>query len=504
MKKNILLIALLIISIIGFSFVNTFAASEISNAKSYSIGKNVSGGITDNNKVNTYSFKLNESGKIDINFTGYIEYAALKLYDENGKEIWNNTPHWNGTTEQISFQQDLYLCKGMYYFSVSEHWGRRGDFDFIINFTSADESFTEIQNGSNNKINSASSISMSQNYNGQIALNDNVDIYSFNLTSSGKININFTGYMEYVALKLYDESGKEIWNNTPHWNGTTEQISFQQDLYLCKGMYYFSVSEHWGRRGNFSFIINFTSANESFTEIQNGSNNKINSANSIAMNQKYNGQIALNDNVDIYKINITSGTSLYVDAYAEYIALKLYDATGKELWGKTPYWNGTTEQINFNEKLNLNNGTYYFSVSEHWGRRGNYTFYFTNGGAVTDASNNSDGIKVTLNGNKINFDQQPVLENGRTLVPLRAIFEALGATVEWNQATETVTSKKDNITITLTIGSNQLYVNGKATTLDVPAKVVNGRTLVPVRAVSESFKCKVDWEESSQTVIITK
>ena len=112
-------------------------------------------------------------------------------------------------------------------------------------------------------------------------------------------------------------------------------------------------------------------------------------------------------------------------------------------------------------------------------------------------------IKVKLNGKNIAFDQPPIIENGRTLVPLRAIFEALGASVDWDNDTQTVTSAKDDTNIKLTINDKTMYVNGVSKTLDVPAKLLNGRTLVPVRAVSEAFDCKVDWENASNTVIIT-
>ena len=113
------------------------------------------------------------------------------------------------------------------------------------------------------------------------------------------------------------------------------------------------------------------------------------------------------------------------------------------------------------------------------------------------------GISVVLNGTTLVFDQPPVIENGRTLVPLRAIFEALGATVEWDPTTQTVTAKKDDITVTLVIGRDQLVKNGKSIQLDVAAKIVGGRTMVPARAVAESFGAKVDWDESTKSVIIT-
>lgn len=113
-------------------------------------------------------------------------------------------------------------------------------------------------------------------------------------------------------------------------------------------------------------------------------------------------------------------------------------------------------------------------------------------------------VTVTINGNFVTFDQSPIIINGCTLVPVRAIFEALGTTVEWDEDTQTVTSKRGNVTITLTIGSNIMYKNGTPITLDVPAQIVSDRTLVPVRAIAEAFDCNVDWNDNTQTVIITE
>ncbi len=115
----------------------------------------------------------------------------------------------------------------------------------------------------------------------------------------------------------------------------------------------------------------------------------------------------------------------------------------------------------------------------------------------------ADGIRVTLNGNEINcleYGQEPVIENGRTLVPLRSIFEALGAEVEWNNEEKSVLSTKDDVTIYLKINDNRLIKNGKEIILDVPAKIEHGRTLVPVRAVAEAFDVEVGWDKETMTV----
>lgn len=110
--------------------------------------------------------------------------------------------------------------------------------------------------------------------------------------------------------------------------------------------------------------------------------------------------------------------------------------------------------------------------------------------------------KVTLNGNRLEFDVQPQAINNRTMVPLRTIFEALGATVNWNQTTQTVTATKDETTVSLTLNSTTMYKNGEAITLDVAPISLNNRTLVPVRAVAESFGCDVKWDQNSGTVNI--
>lgn len=112
------------------------------------------------------------------------------------------------------------------------------------------------------------------------------------------------------------------------------------------------------------------------------------------------------------------------------------------------------------------------------------------------------GISVTLNGEALTFDVQPQLIDDRTMVPLRKIFEAMGAVVDWNDDTQTVTATKGNEKVVATINSKNVYINGETKTLDVPPMVIDDRTLVPVRFVAEAFGANVDWNESTQTVII--
>lgn len=109
---------------------------------------------------------------------------------------------------------------------------------------------------------------------------------------------------------------------------------------------------------------------------------------------------------------------------------------------------------------------------------------------------------VTLDGQQLYFDVAPVIEGGRTLVPLGVIFRELGAHVEWDGITNTVNAMKSQTVISLRIGDSIAHKNGQPVALDVPAKIINSRTMVPLAFVSEAMGAQVSWDQSSQTVSI--
>ena len=114
----------------------------------------------------------------------------------------------------------------------------------------------------------------------------------------------------------------------------------------------------------------------------------------------------------------------------------------------------------------------------------------------------NDPIQVFINGKKVVFDTMPVIQNSRTLVPVRAIFEGLGATVGWDPATYTVSSTKGNQSLSLSIGKTNATVDGKTVVLDVPASIMNSRTMVPLRFISEAYGNKVDYNVVGGVAVI--
>lgn len=127
---------------------------------------------------------------------------------------------------------------------------------------------------------------------------------------------------------------------------------------------------------------------------------------------------------------------------------------------------------------------------------------------------NTDGVEVSIhmqlgsskasiNHERYILEQPPLVVNGRSMVPLRFFTEALGAGVTWNAADRSVHVENGDISATLYINNRKATVNGKVVTLDAAPMILSGRTLVPVKFISEVLGYKVEWLESSKTIIIS-
>ena len=230
--------------------------------------------------------------------------------------------------------------------------------------------------------------------------------------------------------------------------------------------------------------------------------------------------------------NVTCKSLNFINTLDQYYmdnAIAYYDENN-ELWTVSPF--GVKEFISkswgpFNQFSGIydakNNVLYYSSADNTNSKSIAYANFRENGMLVvakydTIAYGNPTIYKVTYmearfknrpyvtvsyDGNYISFDQKPVIENGRTLVPLRAIFEKIGATVDWDGTTQTVKATKGDISVSLTINNTTAYKNGEAIALDVPGKIINGRTLVPVRFIADCFGVDVKWVQETKTVVLT-
>lgn len=115
----------------------------------------------------------------------------------------------------------------------------------------------------------------------------------------------------------------------------------------------------------------------------------------------------------------------------------------------------------------------------------------------------AQAISVNFNGEALSFDSAPVNENGRVLVPMRAIFEKFGAQVNWDASTGTAIAVSGDKIVLIQAGNPNAFVNSDVFPLDVPAKIINDRTMVPVRFISEALGADVTWDGETETVNIT-
>jgi hypothetical protein len=110
--------------------------------------------------------------------------------------------------------------------------------------------------------------------------------------------------------------------------------------------------------------------------------------------------------------------------------------------------------------------------------------------------------EIKVNGQKIKFEVPPVIKDGKTLIPVRAVMNGLGAKVEWDPNTKTVTITKGDTVVQFVLGENKVIVNGKEITLDTPAMDISNRTFVPLRFLSEIFGEKVKYDEKTGNIEI--
>ncbi|MBE7026127.1 MAG: copper amine oxidase N-terminal domain-containing protein [Ruminococcaceae bacterium] len=208
------------------------------------------------------------------------------------------------------------------------------------------------------------------------------------------------------------------------------------------------------------------------------------------------------------KTNTTQNSSVIL---SDGLKLNIYGSVFGIASDKRPVNLISTDAINWHQADNATA----FSILNNYSLRGGFMFVDrTNNHTVLSPKGNPEenlenkGIEVRVDGHYIAFDSEPTIINDRTLVPIRAIAEALGATVGFDDATKTITISKNGNTITMTVGADSAhitYYDGAEydATLDCPSMIINDRTLVPVRFISEAFNKTVEWQADTKTVWIT-
>lgn len=233
-------------------------------------------------------------------------------------------------------------------------------------------------------------------------------------------------------------------------------------------------------------------------------------------------RLSTNDELQNIFLNITKGERFIQDKYSNetgFCYRKIYN--GEKLDGIFPlfcfaYVNGDeveqvvyfiddkyvgmSKDVPYSTYINANNYTGEHVLKVSVTTKSGKTFSSTR---TVNINGVPRDVSVEISGKRIVFDQEPVLYNSRTMVPMRKIFESLGATVRWDEETKTVTGIRGDRTVKVTVGSDIMYVNNSKHKLDTPPIVLSDRTLVPIRAIAEGLGCKVEWDNKNFIVEMT-
>lgn len=114
----------------------------------------------------------------------------------------------------------------------------------------------------------------------------------------------------------------------------------------------------------------------------------------------------------------------------------------------------------------------------------------------------AQAVTVNVDGSVVSFDQPPMMVGGRVLIPMRGVFQRLGARVDWVDSTQQVVARRGSTIVVLQPGVRSARVNGQTIVLDVPALIIGGRTLVPLRFVGQALGARVDWNDTSRIVYV--
>lgn len=330
--------------------------------------------ITETARERLYKFSLPSAGKLNLDMTSYMEFYTITIYDSTGTEIWyTDFNKWNASLQYRKDTYNIDLTSGTYYMKVTGYlysWsvGDKCTGNYILKstFTSANESFREV----NNDFSNATSMNVNGTIKGQIALNDPIDIFGFSLSVPGRISLDMTSYMKFYTIVVYDSTGAQVWHTDYNkWNENLEKVQNIHTLDLASGSYYMKVTGYlynWSVgdkcTGNYILKSSFTSANESFSE----PNNNFSTTVALPYNTLIKGHIAVNDDRDIFTLNVPNDTELKfaITSYMRYYTMTIYDCAGKQVW-KTNYnkWDENVGYRSDEHRVTLSQGNYYLEVT---------------------------------------------------------------------------------------------------------------------------------------------
>ncbi len=343
------------------------------------------------------------------------------------------------------------------------------------------------------------------------------NVFNFLVLSKNYGDYIWTGEYYYARSNVYDYAPSTVWNIDPKYTTYAPLCLFDENLNLVKKVdiptyvlkigyhngvyYYYAPMNPEGQK--FMQSTDFENWTGSEEGVIPQSNDKVayldDSLLNVPMTEPY---VALNK-LDFNKVAYENEVETLFCCQAGEWIVKKDKANNLYLSNDDIYFikiKSAREEQSFSfrtiyEKdenlvivLNHNSKSIYFSVPKQ-------QVY-----AELEAQKEAPYVKVA--DEILGFETPPVTESDRTLVPMRFLFEKLGAEVSWDQETETATAQKANTVLSFSIDQNSAVVNGQPVTMDVPARLVNDKTMVPLRFLSENLGYTVEWDEATRMATI--
>lgn len=510
--KRLVGVALTVVMLLSMSVVG-YCEDGMSDARSIRVNGSVTDNIAESNENDYYSFELDEAGYITIdfkheNFTENERSWAIVLYDDSSNEIYSFDSYQN---KPKTSSCSIGLPEGLYYILVKRaSYGDHhdGDYTLSLNFDESENWESEL----NETFKDADRIKTNSFYNGTIRTSDDKDYYKFSLENDGVINIafeheNFTENERSWEITLYDDSSNELYTLSSYQNETKANSC---NIGLTQGDYFVYIHRaSYGdlHQGDYKFKVEYNKDNNWEKE----ANDTIKEATRISTEVDYKGSVKTSEDKDYYRVDINEPGYYVVDFIHENLtdderswSITLYNDTSNELGNTYSAQNQVKARVRTDY---LEAGTYYVLVARNSYNdlsEADYTLKVAkaNQKTITMQINNP---RFTNQGKTLNIDEGgtvPVVIDGRTLVPIRAIIEGMGGKVDWDGNTQKVTLTYYSDKMELTLGKTRAYLNGSSKTLDVAPRTINDRTMLPIRFISENFGCDVEWDGNTQTVTI--
>lgn len=230
--------------------LNAEAGSDIDDATSISLNTKYTGALSDNNDADFYKVTLNEAGAFSIRGIFRTPYIRWRLYDDLGTELDGRVWRSDGLTQRGACEYSWNLTRGTYYISIDRYRdGGTGTYSFTLGLKSANETIPEEQSGSNNTSDDADEILLNKTYRGQIAFNDLVDWYKFNVPKTETVKVMARTQNSSASWAIYQEVDGIMTAIYAH----SGESSLDFDEKLDAGNYYLAVRQFLDNETTYQF-----------------------------------------------------------------------------------------------------------------------------------------------------------------------------------------------------------------------------------------------------------